>query len=267
MRNVKKKLLEVLSPDELERQIEEKMNQGARNERSAMNKILRENREQPMEETDLMGYFIKTYIRQRDDQMHMALINPSGIKRVAIEKDVQGIDRWEPVEVSDVVTKKNIMTNSTWLEETDGTVVQSIADKGLDYRLEDVLQTPGDISGGDMYCLQGFVQYTNRIPTDFDDNNNPVGYEPVIDGEDVNLKLTISDGNDQCTVKVEDIETLKELTQTDDIMWVNNNIEELQDMLANMNVVVFGSGNDRVAGDRVRPFVQLRNYGFIEWWA
>jgi len=79
MSDVKNKLLEILSPEELEKEVEKKLGEGARSEHSALNKILRENSEQTVMVSDHEGYFVTSYVRSRDEQQQVVIATDGGI--------------------------------------------------------------------------------------------------------------------------------------------------------------------------------------------
>lgn len=261
--SMKDKLLEVLSPQELEEKIDEKMENGARSEQSALNKIMREHGEIVIDELDAVsGRFLTTYVRNRDGQRNVVIANADGVKRVGTEADTSSIQKWQPVEITDVVIKKNIRSEGKWKEGTDDTVVKILESYHLSK--DDVIEEPSVIHGGGLYLVAGNVSFVNRVAEDVVDGV-ATGYYPVLDGETVNLRLQVegSDGS-ICRVKIHDRETLKRLLDLDSVEWIEDEWEELIDMLVNLDIVVFGGGNDQVGDRQVTRFMQLRSFGFVE---
>lgn len=260
---MKEKLLEIFSPEELEQEMQTKLSEGARNERSALNKIMRENSEQVVGTQDITGLLITTYTRSRDDQMCIVLGNHNGLVRVVGELDVSTIDRWTPVDLTNVASMKNIRTGATWYEITDESTISKNPTSDLD--MMDVLQTPRDIDGGGMYLVYGVVEFVNRKADEFDEaTNTPTSYYPVLDEDGVNLKLVITADGKRASVSVPDAETLKKLLEVEDVSWIQSDFEEMADMLKGLAVVVLGGGDDEVGGRKVTPFIQPRSFGFIE---
>lgn len=263
-KDVEKTLLEIFSPAEIDELVEQKMNEGARSEHSAMNKILRENDEREISQTSVEGYYLTSYVRSRDDTNRHAVLNDDGVQTIAGDLDTSAVERWEPVNINDVSKMQRLSTENTWMQAGDDTTIHVM--DSYRYPLDDVLHDPSDINGGGLYAVLGTVQWVNEIPVDFDENNQPTGYERVLDGEDVNLKLVLTNQDDDCSVKLNSKEQLRDLLDIQDITWVNEDIKELKDMIQNAIVIVFGGGNDEVGGEKVTPFVQMRDFGFIEKW-
>lgn len=266
METAKEKLLEIFSPEELEAEIEKRLSEGARSEHSALNKILRENAEQLVETLDVKGLFVTSYVRSRDEQMCIVLATETGLVRISADMDISTIDRWNPVKVKEVALMKNIRTGSTWYQATEDTEVSVDHTSQLD--MFDVLQGPKDIDGGGMYLIMGAVEFVNRTVKEFDEATmTPISHYPVIDDDKVNMKLVIKQDGSRANVAIPDIATLKSLLEVEDVSWVERDFDEAADMLAGMTIIVLGGGNNEVGGKTVTPFIQPKNFGFIERWA
>lgn len=265
MKELKESLLEVLSPQELKDEIDKKMEEGARSEQSALNKLIREYNRKEVDTLDsIIGLFLTTYVRSRDGNRNVALVNADGVQKITTEADTSSVKRWEPIELSNLSIKKNVRTGSRWMEGTEDTVV-----KVLDsYRMsrDDVISPPSVISGGGLYVVGGTVQFVNKVAEDVVDGQ-ATSYYPVIQGDEVNIRLQIN-GTDGsiCRIKVPSKSMLKELLDVSDVSWIDEDWQELVDMLVGVDVVAFGGGNDSVGGREVTRFVQPRDFGFVERW-
>lgn len=267
MSNVKQNLLEIFSPDELNDMIENKMNEGARTEHSAMNKILKENNERVVKTDNHKGYYLTSYVGGIGDTQNILLANPSGVEKISGDQiDTTPLERWDAVTVENVAHKTKLTSDSSWLSATDDTVIKKM--DSYPVPTSDVIISPKGIVGGGLYLVKGRVKYVNRIPTEFDENNQPVGYEPIIDDEGVNLKLSIVDGNGHTArVTLNSKEQLREVFGFDDISWVNEDPDEVVDLIRNQTIVALGGGDNTLdSGKMVTPFIQLRNFGFVERW-
>jgi len=179
--------------------------------------------------------------------------------------DVSSLDTWQPVKFMAVAKKRNISTGSIWFEGTEDTVFETL--DSINIPLSSIFQSPSHITEGGMYLVKGRIQYVNEIVTEFDENNQPLGYKPIVDGGVVNLKLVVTDEDNVCTVSLKRVEDLQNLIGKD-ISWVNSEdgFVELKDSLTNIEIVMFGGGDNRVNGNTVTPFMQLREFGFIKPW-
>lgn len=283
-------LLTQMDEDELNRRIQGMIESGeARSERSAANRLQREIREQPAGETTVEGLFLQTYER-RDHSVSVYILGKGGVvHRVTLLEDSPppefDLEVGMPVQMGPVLCMRNVFTGSTWMVTQDNTRTARAEDlageaiQGWAGNLE-------DIEDDGLYCVSGVVRFANLVSIweDVDGERQNVGNRALVDGDAVNLRLTMESvdtagegqGAFRATVKVLDPSVLAHLLDTPELDWLKDMeeedaIQEIADCCMGMEVVVFGRGS-RVLTDNMgnvttqldRPFMDIGRVGFIQ---
>lgn len=284
-------LITQMSEDDMESRIKALIDDGtAKSRRSAANKLYREVREQVVGDETVEGLWLSLYIR-RDETTSGYLLGQDG----KVVRFTLGTDTPTPkielavglaVRVGPATRMKNVFTGSEWLVTNPHTKVAKSKELA-GATLTDYAMRIQDINDEGLYCVQGGIRFVNLVGVfeEAEGGQRELSHNlPLLEGDDVNLRLTIAsvegDGDDAteywCTLKVKDRDVLAHLLDSPELGWLEDlgeeaALQEIQDMCMGLPVVAFGRGSKRLSNRRTgevieldRPFMDIGRGGFVQ---
>jgi len=254
------------SDKDLDKEVHRLMTEGdengvvARNEISALNKILRAVKYKNEPVGDIDGY-IGNLTTDSRNRYHLHLITDEGIKHI-IANEVESVstelDVASAVRVSGAQLQTNLATGSSYLI-ADKLKITPIDD--IKFSLDDCIAAdePGN---NQLVLVKGTVNAVFPV-SEFDEEGNIIDRLPIIspDGT-VNLRLIIATDIGDMTLKIPNIGVLEDLIGETD--WVDDEaFNELRDMILNADVYAFGRFVSEINDTPLRqPFLDIRD-GFV----
>lgn len=289
-------LLTQMSEEDMDQRIGAYIKSGdAHSRRSAANKVYRDISVESVGEESVEGLWLQIF-KRKDNSLSGYVCRSNGeVTRLTIPPDIEQPELklvvGLPVLVGPCDRMRNVFTDSRWLEARQDT--QFVAPETEDLRdktLTDFAWTVDRIEGEGLFVVRGTIRFVNLVGV-FEETSEGGQRElshnkPLIDGDDVNLRLTIASYADEggsdpaeylCSTKVVDKAFLGHLLDSPELDWLRNMsdeeamLREVQDMLMGLQVVVFGRGANILtnrAGEVIqqleRPFMDFSRVGFIQ---
>ena len=263
-----------MNKEQLEAAVKKKMQEGARSILSAENKVYRDISVEVVGKEDLVGFWLQEYVKKKGGVSGFVQLEDGSTQRLTIVEETPSAQKsmgrplkWgEPVVLTNCVRKKNIFSNAEFMETTKDTTVKPTV---LTTALQDCVSDMDGVKTDGVYALRGSIIKAYAI-AEFSKSGVKTKTEPILGrGGQVNLRLIVSSGNGQFSVKIPDEARLKQIIG-DDIEWLEaeNAIKELADCLRTVPVVAFGRVSTVIfkgkpEEKKVNPYMQIKGFGFV----
>jgi len=268
MKNWEQEILKsgVLTPEQLEKAVEQKMNEGARSRRSAARKVYREVAQEEIDVKDIEGFFLGQYERQRGGISLYIQTPKKTTKRITIGDSTPDtnvvLKVGDPIKLTNVRTMSNRFTGNTWLETGPKTEPVSIE---------------SEITVKDCFTPMEKAEKVTLIRAEVGQVFAVSKYEngeiserlPILGtGDEANLRLVLVAGEEDVSVRVVNKTQLRNLVGRD-LTWLDEEdaIRELADMLIGEEVLVFGTIRREFGRGKdvreVNPYMMISNFGWI----